>query len=181
MRIAAAAMPRFGDTVPLGSGTWSMAVRDPAGQIVPFRVDHAILDGLDEDTKIRDGREYRLISTRFDIPVLSVAEHRPDDEKGAGGLYALRRGFYPAERTRELNDAVVYVAYDGRQYEGNVRAIYEERVRRGDAGEHVWVVKDGAFRPPAPRSSASARVRGRPWCARAAASTTRCWPARGTW
>ncbi|MER5624206.1 CDP-glycerol glycerophosphotransferase family protein [Streptosporangium sp. NPDC002544] len=150
VRIAAAAMPRFGDTVPLGSGTWSMAVRDPAGQIVPFRVDHAILDDLDEDTKIRDGREYRLISTRFDIPVLSVAEHRPDDEKGAGGLYALRRGFYPAERTRELNDAIVYVAYDGRQYEGNVRAIYEERVRRGDAGEHIWVVKDGAFTPPGP-------------------------------
>ncbi|GAA3027943.1 CDP-glycerol glycerophosphotransferase family protein [Streptosporangium longisporum] len=152
VRFTPAAMPRFGDTAPLGSGTWSMAVRTGTGrgQIVPFRVDHAILDGLDEEPKIRDGREYRLISTRFDIPVLSVAEHLPDDEKGAGGLYALRRGFYPAERARELTGATVYVAYDGRQYEGNVRAIYEERVRRGDGGEHIWVVKDGAFTPPGP-------------------------------
>lgn len=147
-RFAPAAMPRFGETVPLGSGSWSMAVRDPAGQIVPLRVDHAVLDSLDEEPKLRDGREYRLVSTRFDVPVLTVAEHRPDDEKGAGGLYALRRSFYPAERARELSDATVYVAYDGRQYEGNVRAIYEERVRRGDDREHIWVVKDGAFVPP---------------------------------
>ena len=42
----------------------------------------------------------------------------------------------------------MYVASDGRQYEGNVRAIYEERVRRGDDREHIWVVKDGAFVPP---------------------------------
>ncbi|GAA2897427.1 hypothetical protein GCM10010517_62490 [Streptosporangium fragile] len=148
VRFAPAAMPRFGDTAPLSSGTWSMAVRDPAKKILPVRVDHAALDTLDEETKIRDGREYRLISTRFDVPVLSVAEHLPDDEKGAGGLYALRRGFYPAERTRELTDTTVYVAYDGRQYEGNVRAVYEERVRRGDDREHIWVVKDGAFTPP---------------------------------
>ena len=54
--------------------------------MVPVRVDHAILDGLDEVPRIRDGREYRLISTRFDVPVLAVAENLPDDEKGAGGL-----------------------------------------------------------------------------------------------
>ncbi|MFF5206868.1 CDP-glycerol glycerophosphotransferase family protein [Streptosporangium sp. NPDC000396] len=148
VRFAPAAMPRFGQTVPLGSGTWSMAVRDSSGQTVPVRVDHAILDSLDEDPKVRDGREYRLVSTRFDVPVLTVAESRPDDERGAGGLYALQRSFYPAQRTAELTDATVYVAYDGRQYEGNVRAIYEERVRRGDDREHIWVVKDGAFVPP---------------------------------
>ncbi|SNT54966.1 CDP-glycerol glycerophosphotransferase [Streptosporangium subroseum] len=147
VRFAPAAMPRFGDTVPLISGSWSMVVRD-GREMVPVRVDHAILDGLDEAPRIRDGREYRLISTRFDVPVLAVSENLPDDEKGAGGLYSLRRAFYPAERARELTDATVYVASDGRQYEGNVRAIYEERVRRGDDREHIWVVKDGAFVPP---------------------------------
>ncbi|MEU0520069.1 CDP-glycerol glycerophosphotransferase family protein [Streptosporangium sp. NPDC006007] len=148
VRFTPSAMPRFGETVPLSGGTWSMAARDPAGEVVPFRMDHAVLGSLDEDPRIRDGREYRLVSTRFDVPVLTVAEDRPDDEKGAGGLYTLQRSFYPAERTRELNDATVYVAYDGRQYEGNVRAVYEERMRRGDDREHVWVVKDGAFAPP---------------------------------
>ncbi|MEV7907947.1 CDP-glycerol glycerophosphotransferase family protein, partial [Streptomyces anulatus] len=148
VRFTPSAMPRFGEAVPLGSGSWSMATRDPSGEVVPFRVDHAILASLDEDPKVREGRAYRLLSTRFDVPVLSVAEERPDDEKGAGGLYALQRSFYPAQRARDLDDATVYVAYDGRQYEGNVRAIYEERVRRGDDREHVWVVKDGAFTPP---------------------------------
>ncbi|GGQ21630.1 CDP-glycerol glycerophosphotransferase family protein [Streptosporangium pseudovulgare] len=147
-RFAPAAMPRFAGTVSLASGTWTMAVRDPGGKIVPVRADHALLDSLDEETKVRDGREYRLVSTRFDVPVLTVAEHVPDDEKGAGGLYALQRTFYPAQRAMEATDATVYVSYDGRQYEGNVRAVYEERVRRGDDREHIWVVKDGAFVPP---------------------------------
>ncbi|GIH91380.1 CDP-glycerol glycerophosphotransferase family protein [Planobispora siamensis] len=148
VRLAPAAMPRFGETVPLGGGNWSIAAREESGEIVPIRMDHAALDDLDESPKVVDGREYRLISTRFDVPVLAVAEDRPDDEKGPGGLYALQRSFYPAERSRDLNDATVYVAYDGRQYEGNVRAVYEERVRRGDDREHIWIVKDGAFTPP---------------------------------
>ncbi|MFF0577366.1 CDP-glycerol glycerophosphotransferase family protein [Streptosporangium saharense] len=148
VRLTPSAMPRFGETVAMGGGSWSMTTRDPSGEVVPFRVDHAALDTLDEEPRTRDGRTYRLLSTRFDVPVLTVAEAIPDDEKGAGGLYALQRSFYPDQRRRELDEATVYVAYDGRQYEGNVRAIYEERVRRGDDREHVWIVKDGAFTPP---------------------------------
>ncbi|GAT69760.1 glycosyl transferase [Planomonospora sphaerica] len=151
VRLAPAAMPRFGETVPLGSGTWSIAAREASGEIVPVRMDHAALETLDEGPKTVGGREYRLVSTRFDVPVLAVAESRPDDEKGPGGLHLLQRSFYPAQRSRELREATVYVAYDGRQYEGNVRAVYEERLRRGDDREHVWVVKDGAFTPPGAR------------------------------
>jgi CDP-glycerol glycerophosphotransferase len=146
-------MPRFGETTPLSSGTWSIAAREASGEIVPVRMDHAALEALDESPKTIGGREYRLISTRFDVPVLAVAESRPDDEKGPGGLHLLQRSFYPAQRSRELREATVYVAYDGRQYEGNVRAVYEERVRRGDDREHVWVVKDGAFTPPGAREA----------------------------
>lgn len=150
VRFAPSAMPRFGEAAPLGSGTWSMTARVPSGETVPLRVDHAALGALNENPRLRDGRRYRLLSTRFDVPVLTVAEDRPDDERGAGGLYALQRSFYPAERTREIGEATVYVAYDGRRYEGNVRAIYEERLRRDDDREHIWVVKDGAFVPPGP-------------------------------
>jgi CDP-glycerol glycerophosphotransferase len=146
--LAPAAMPRFGAAVPLASGTWTLAIRHPAREVVPFRVDHALLGSLDEEPRARDGREYRFVSTRYDVPLLSVAERRPDDEKGAAGLYGLQRAFYPAQRSQPLRDATVYVAYDGRQYEGNVRAIYEELIRRGDDREHIWVVKDGAFVPP---------------------------------
>ncbi|WP_344858212.1 CDP-glycerol glycerophosphotransferase family protein [Planomonospora alba] len=151
VRLTPAAMPRFGETAPLSSGNWSIAVREASGEIVPVRMGHAALAALDESPHTVAGREYRLISTRFDVPVLVVAESLPDDEKGPGGLHLLQRSFYPAQRGRELTDATVYVAYDGRQYEGNVRAVYEERVRRGDDREHVWVVKDGAFAPPGAR------------------------------
>ncbi|WP_233508098.1 CDP-glycerol glycerophosphotransferase family protein [Spongiactinospora gelatinilytica] len=149
-RVPAAAMPRFGEAVPLAAGTWHLSVAHPSREPVPFRVDHGALDTLDESQHVHDGRRYQLVSTRFDVPVVVAAEEKPDDEKGMAGVYALERHFYPAQRREPLTDATVYVAYEGRQYEGNVRAVYEERLRRGDDGEHIWVVKDGAFVPPGP-------------------------------
>ncbi|GII93049.1 CDP-glycerol glycerophosphotransferase family protein [Sinosporangium siamense] len=146
--LSPAAMPRFGETVPLASGNWALTVRHPAGEVVPVRVAHDLLPSLDEEPRVVNGREYRLVSTRFDIPVLAVAEDKPADEKGAGGLFALRRSVYPAERSAPLREATVYVVNDGRHYADSVRAVYEERLRRGDDREHIWVVKDGAFVPP---------------------------------
>ncbi|GAA3822746.1 hypothetical protein GCM10022226_49020 [Sphaerisporangium flaviroseum] len=148
VRLAPTAMPRFGGTVALASGAWSLSVAGGKGTTAPLRVGHDLLDTLDEGAHIVGDREHRLVATRFDVPVLVVAEHQPDDEKGAGGLWALRRVHYPAERRRELRDATVYVSFDGRSYSDNARAIYEERLRRGDDREHIWVVKDGAFVPP---------------------------------
>ncbi|MEV7967066.1 CDP-glycerol glycerophosphotransferase family protein [Sphaerisporangium sp. NPDC088356] len=148
VRLAPGAMPRFAGTVALASGAWSLSVAGGKGTTAPLRVDHRLLDTLDEGVHIVGDREYRLVATRFDVPVLVAAEHQPDDEKGAGGLWALRRVHYPAERRRELRDATVYVSFDGRSYSDSARAIYEERLRRGDDREHIWVVKDGAFVPP---------------------------------
>lgn len=148
VRVEPSAMDRFGEPVPLASGTWNMSIRHPSGEIVPLRMDHAALPGLDEDPRTLDGRTYRMISTRFDVPVVTVEEARPADERGVAGTHVLRRVFYPAQRTEPLNDATVYVVNDGRLYADSVRAIYEERLRRGDDREHIWVVKDGAFVPP---------------------------------
>ncbi|MEO3875944.1 CDP-glycerol glycerophosphotransferase family protein [Nonomuraea sp. B12E4] len=148
VRVEPAAMDRFGDPVPLASGTWNMSLRHPSGEIVPLRMDHAALPGLDEDPRTFADRTYRMISTRFDVPVIIVDEVRPADERGVAGTHVLRRVFYPAQRTEPLNDATVYVVNDGRLYADSVRAIYEERLRRGDDREHIWIVKDGAFVPP---------------------------------
>ncbi|MEV0587353.1 CDP-glycerol glycerophosphotransferase family protein [Nonomuraea sp. NPDC050310] len=145
VRLAPGAMERFGESVPLSSGTWNLSVRHPSGEIVPARVDHAALPTLDEAPRAVDNRSYRLVSTRFDVPVLMVEEVRPADEKGVAGTHQLRRVFYPAQRGEPLTDATVYVVNDGRLYADSVRAIFEERLRRGDDREHVWIVKDGAF------------------------------------
>ncbi|MEV0195365.1 CDP-glycerol glycerophosphotransferase family protein [Nonomuraea sp. NPDC050691] len=148
-RITPSALDRFGESVPLSSGTWNMSTRHPSGEIVPLRMDHAALPGLDEEPRELGGHAFRMISTRFDVPVITVEEVRPADEKGVAGTHVLRRVFYPAQRTEPLNDATVYVVNDGRLYADSVRAVYEERLRRGDDREHIWIVKDGAFTPPA--------------------------------
>ncbi|MEV0969153.1 CDP-glycerol glycerophosphotransferase family protein [Microtetraspora glauca] len=151
VRIAPGAMPRFGSTVPLAEGVWSMSVAPPGKHgpaIAPTRFDHAGLDALDEEQRTVDGRVYRFVATRYDVPVLVAAEDRPGDERSAAGVWALSRNFYPAERARPLREAAVYVSYDGRSYSDSPRAIYEERLRRGDDSEHIWVVRDGAFVPP---------------------------------
>ncbi|WP_235995263.1 CDP-glycerol glycerophosphotransferase family protein [Nonomuraea montanisoli] len=147
-RITPAALERFGESVPLSSGTWNMSIRHPSGEIVPLRMDHAALPGLDEAPRELAGHAFRMVSTRFDVPVITVEEVLPADEKGVAGTHVLRRVFYPAQRTEPLNDATVYVVNDGRLYADSVRAVYEERVRRGDDREHIWIVKDGAFTPP---------------------------------
>ncbi|MEU1728845.1 CDP-glycerol glycerophosphotransferase family protein [Nonomuraea sp. NPDC005692] len=148
VRVTPSSMDRFGEPVPLASGTWNMSFRHPSGEIVPFRMDHAALPGLDEEPRTVDSRAYRMISTRFDVPVIAVEEGRPNDERGVAGTHVLRRVFYPAQRTEPLHDATVYVVNDGRLYADSVRAIYEERLRRGDDREHIWIVKDAAFVPP---------------------------------
>ncbi|WP_084957511.1 CDP-glycerol glycerophosphotransferase family protein [Thermoactinospora rubra] len=145
VRLTPSAMDRFGEAVPLASGTWTMSVRHPSGEIVPVRMEHTALPGLDEDPRTVGGRSYRLVSTRFDVPVVMVEEVRPADEKGVAGNHQLRRVFYPAQRTQPLREATVYVVNDGRLYADSVRAVFEERLRRGDDGEHIWIVKDGAF------------------------------------
>lgn len=145
VRLTPGAMERFGDAVPLSSGAWNLSVRHPAGEIVPVRMDHAALRTLDEEARTVAGRSYRLVSTRFDVPVLLVEEGRPADEKGVAGTHQLRRVFYPAQRAQPRTDATVYVVNDGRLYADSVRALFEERLRRGDDREHLWVVKDGAF------------------------------------
>ncbi|MBA2895867.1 CDP-glycerol glycerophosphotransferase family protein [Nonomuraea soli] len=145
VRLEPGSMPRFGETVPLSSGTWNLSVKHPSGEIVPVRMDHAALRDLDEEQRTVGGHSFRLVSTRFDVPVIMSEEVRPADEKGLAGTHQLRRVFYPAQRKEPLNDATVYVVNDGRLYADSVRAIFEERVRRGHAGEHIWIVKDGAF------------------------------------
>ncbi|MBP2707614.1 CDP-glycerol glycerophosphotransferase family protein [Microbispora sp. RL4-1S] len=154
VRFSPGAMPRFGSTAPLAEGTWNVSVAPPGKYgpaMVPARFDHAGLDALDENPRTVDGRVYRFVATRFDVPVLVAAEDRPGDERSAAGLWALSRTFYQAERARPLREATVYVSFDGRSYSDNPRAVYEERLRRGDDGEHIWIVRDGAFVPPGSR------------------------------
>ncbi|MBO3750896.1 CDP-glycerol glycerophosphotransferase family protein [Streptosporangiaceae bacterium NEAU-GS5] len=151
VRLSPGAMPRFGSTVPLAEGSWNLSVALPGRQGVPARYAHESLAGLDEEPRAIAGRVYRFVATRFDVPVLIAAEDRPGDERSAAGVWALSRQFYQSERSKPIREATVYASFDGRSYSDNPRAVYEERLRRGDDREHIWVVRDGAFVPPGSR------------------------------
>ena len=85
---------------------------------------------------------------RPDSVVLVAEGDLQDDERGGFNQRRLRTSFYPAKRALDLRDAVVYDSFGGREYSDSPRAIHEELVRRGAPLEHLWVVRDEAFRVP---------------------------------
>jgi len=91
VRFEPGAMDRFGEPVPLASGTWNMSVRHPSGEVVPVRFDHAALEDLDESPRTAAGHLFRIVSTRFDVPVVLSEEDRPANEKGLAGTHVLRK------------------------------------------------------------------------------------------
>ncbi len=84
-----------------------------------------------------------------DNAVLAVERDLGEDERGGFAQRRLRTSFYPGKRSLALRDAVVYESFGGRAYSDSPRAVHEELVRRGAPFEHLWVVRDGAFQPPA--------------------------------
>ena len=80
--------------------------------------------------------------------VLAVGSDLEEDERGDFNQRRLRRTVYAPRRADPLVDSVVYSSFGGLQCSDSPRAIHDELVRRGAALEHVWVVADGACRPP---------------------------------
>jgi len=97
---------------------------------------------------IAGGRAVRFGVTGHDDPLLSVERDLDDDERGGFRQRQLRTSFYPARRGEKLQDVVLYECFGGREYSDSPRAVHEELVRREAPFEHLWVVRDEAFRVP---------------------------------
>jgi len=145
-------MPFFGSAIPLRDGEWNLYVRPAGGgpeTLAEITYDHGRLGGV-TGQRVQAGRkQYRLVVTGHDTPMVTAEPQLRRVEQGNFGQRALRRGFYPAmQRSAPLRDAVFFVSWKGKQCTGNPLGIAEELRRRGDDREQLWAVTDWSVPVP---------------------------------
>jgi len=137
--LAVGEMPRFGETVPLRAGTWTLALRTPAGDI-PVKPASEPVKRLPIDTLHR-GRTFSLVDkNREKVVLVSGLDLRPAD-RGKPNQTWLETVHYPASKSG-LRDAVLYESYSGQQFSDSPRQIFSELRSRGSDLEHLVVVRD---------------------------------------
>jgi len=124
-----------------------VAVPGGAG-LAAIRYDPARLADVTEAPVVVGAKEYRLIVTDEDTPVLAVTTNLARGERGRFNQRLLRRAYYPLKLRAPLRDAVVFVSWKGKQCTDNPLGIAAELRNRGDDRQHIWVVTDPAVRAP---------------------------------
>jgi len=145
-------MPFFGSAIPLRDGEWNLYVRPAGGgpeTLAEIKYDHDRLNDVTGQRVPAGRKQYRLVVTGHDDPMITAEPRLRRVEQGNFGQRALRRGFYPAMlRSAPLRDAVFFVSWKGKQCTDNPLGIAEELRRRGDDREHLWAVTDWSVPVP---------------------------------
>ena len=142
--VPVAALPRFGETVPLRAGTWDVKV-GTATDVRPVRLGLDLAAAMPV-THSQHGREYTLTDRRRNTVSLLVASDLTANERGPANQRRLRNEVY--REATGLHDAVLYEAYFGKEFSDSPRVIFDELVRRGVGGDHLVVVRDRQFTVP---------------------------------
>ena len=143
-----AAMPTFGEPLPLPDGPWDVLARSGDGPVMPVGYDHARLAGISHKKVAAGPKLYAFTTAGYDSPVITAEPRLRLSEQGNFNRRVLRRALYPLQSRRPLRDAVLFVSWNGKQCTDNPRGIAEELRRRGDDREHIWVVTDYAAAVP---------------------------------
>jgi CDP-glycerol glycerophosphotransferase len=146
--VDAAAMPTFGQPLPLHDGHWELRAR-AGGAVTPMACDHASLPEISHKKVMAGPKLYAFTTAGYDSPVITVEPRLRLSEQGNFNRRVLRRAVYPIQSRRPLRDAVLFVSWKGKQCTDNPRGIAEELRRRGDDREQIWVVNDYAIPVPA--------------------------------
>ncbi len=159
--IPAAAMPLFGDRLPLRNGEWQLVVRPagllgPPGGPSPDGRDLAagttvlpVCDSAVAAAKLQlGGKTYALTVGQGGRPVLVIGTDLRFADSGPVQRKLVRDLYYPARQRRPLRDSVVFISFQGKQCSDNPLGISEELRRRGDRRAHVWVVTDWSVPVP---------------------------------
>ena len=145
-------MPFFGSAIPLRDGEWNLYVRPAGGgpdTLAEIKYDHDLLGDVTGQRIAAGRKQYRLVVTGHNDPVITAEPQLRRVEQGNFGQRALRRGFYPAMlRSAPVRNAVFFVSWKGKQCTGNPLGIAEELRRRGDDREHLWAVTDWSVPVP---------------------------------
>jgi CDP-glycerol glycerophosphotransferase len=145
-----AAVLSIAGTAPLAEGIWHFALGRRGGlreRAAGAVLDPRLLDSLPFSTEIGRKR-FHFGVLDGNAPVLAVERDLAPEERGGFNQSQLWKSWYPAERTRELREAVLYDCFGGREYSDSPRAIHEELLRRGAPYEHLWIVRDSAYEIP---------------------------------
>jgi CDP-glycerol glycerophosphotransferase len=143
-----AAMPTFGEPLPLPDGPWDVLARSGDGPEMPAGYDHARPAGISHKKVAAGPKLYAFTTADYDSPVITAEPRLRLSEQGNFNRRVLRRALYPIQSRRPLRDAVLFVSWNGKQCTDNPRGIAEELRRRGDDREHLWVVADYAAAVP---------------------------------
>jgi CDP-glycerol glycerophosphotransferase len=146
--VDAAAMPTFGQPLPLRDGHWEMLARSGDGPVMPVGYDHGRLAEISHKKVAAGPKLYGFTTSGYDSPVITAEPRLRLSEQGNFNRRVLRRAFYPLQSRRPLRDAILFVSWNGKQCTDNPRGIAEELRRRGDDREHIWVVTDYAAAVP---------------------------------
>ncbi|HEY6278432.1 MAG TPA: bifunctional glycosyltransferase family 2 protein/CDP-glycerol:glycerophosphate glycerophosphotransferase [Streptosporangiaceae bacterium] len=150
-RLDVAAMPAFGEAVPLRDGPWDIRAQvrsGPAARVIDVGYDHARLAEITHKKVAAGPKLYAFTTAGYDAPVITAEPRLRLSEQGNFNRRVLRRALYPIQSRRPLRDAVLFASWNGKQCADNPRGIAEELRRRGDDREHIWVVAD--YTTPAP-------------------------------
>ena len=145
---APAAMPTFGEPLPLPDGPWDVLARSAGGPVLPVGYDHGRLADIAHKKVAAGPKLYAFTTAGYDSPVITAEPRLRLSEQGNFNRRVLRRALYPIQSRRPLRDAVLFVSWNGKQCADNPRGIADELRRRGDDREHIWVVTDYAASVP---------------------------------
>jgi CDP-glycerol glycerophosphotransferase len=145
VKVPVAAMPTFGEALPLRDGPWEVAARvslGPRQSATPIACDHARLNEISHRKTQVGPKLYAFTTADYDTPVITAEPRLRLSEQSQFNRRVLRRAVYPVYSRRPLWDAVLLVSWNGKQCTDNPLGIAEELRRRGDDREHIWVVND---------------------------------------
>jgi CDP-glycerol glycerophosphotransferase len=144
-------MSTMAGRVPLRQGVYDFLVRRYDGgapTITSLSLEHRSLSALPQEIEIA-GQAFAVGAWNYDDLVLQVGDNRSADESGGFNQRALRGSYQRARASAPLREAVVYYGRHLGPYAGSLRALHEELVRREVPVEHLWVVGEQAWEPPA--------------------------------
>jgi CDP-glycerol glycerophosphotransferase len=153
-----AAMPTFGEPLPLPDGPWDVLARSGDGPVMPAGYDHGRLAEISHKKVAAGPKLYAFTTADYDSPVITAEPRLRLSEQGNFNRRVLRRALYPIQSRRPLRDAVLFVSWNGKQCTDNPRGIAEELRRRAMTGAPVG--GDG-LRGRGPRGRPGGAVRDR--------------------
>jgi CDP-glycerol glycerophosphotransferase len=149
-QIEVAAMPTFGQDLPLHDGHWDLSARAGSdGAVTAVTHDHARLAEIPHKRVAAGPKLYEFTTAGYDSPLITAEPRLRLSEQGNFNRRVLRRAVYPIQSRRPLRDAVLFESWKGKACADNPRGIAEALRRRGDDREQIWVVNDYAAAVPA--------------------------------